>query len=478
MGIHRQLCFLASLLLAIHAGPILKPSDEEKAIAEDYLRKFFNLEDEMSFPRVHPEEEFNAVEKVELEEVKVEAKEKVDTLSVKLKEMQTFFGLRVTGKLDRETLEVMKKPRCGVSDVRSLKTSNLMSEGSPKWKTNPLTYRIENYTPDMTKAEVDHSIRRALQVWAEVTPLQFTRIYSDRYGTPDIMISFATTDHGDGMMFDIPTLAHAFPPGSGLGGDAHFDDDESFTFSNNSHNVFVLFLVAAHEFGHSLGLSHSSVSSDLMYSLYTFTDLDRSPLSSNDIKEIQALYGLPDCQNLVWDAVTTFRGETVFFKNGFYWRESQGRTVTQLPIRSFWPNAPDNIDAAYEDPVHNKLFLFKGSQVWAFDGQNLEPGYPKPLSSFGLPASLTRVDAAVHDNNSGKTLLFTNREYYSYDERQNRMDEGYPKRVNTRYAWVTGVVTAAHMSNGNTYLFIGRTLLEFSDRRFPGLLQNNYFLPC
>jgi len=47
--------------------------------------------------------------------------------------------------------------------------------------------RIENYTPDMSEAEVDDSIKRALQLWADVTPLRFTRIYS---GTADIMISF------------------------------------------------------------------------------------------------------------------------------------------------------------------------------------------------------------------------------------------------------------------------------------------------
>ena len=40
----------------------------------------------------------------------------------------------------------------------------------------------------MSVAEVDDSIQKALQVWAKVTPLTFTRINS---GTADIMISFA-----------------------------------------------------------------------------------------------------------------------------------------------------------------------------------------------------------------------------------------------------------------------------------------------
>ncbi len=49
-------------------------------------------------------------------------------------------------------------------------------------------------------------------------------------------------------------LAHAFFPGSGRGGDAHFDEDETWSdrreFSKDSTSLFA---VAVHEFGHSLG---------------------------------------------------------------------------------------------------------------------------------------------------------------------------------------------------------------------------------
>lgn len=55
-----------------------------------------------------------------------------------LKRMQRFFKLNVTGTLDRDTVEVMKKPRCGVPDVAEY---SFLSSNS-KWSTNKITYRF------------------------------------------------------------------------------------------------------------------------------------------------------------------------------------------------------------------------------------------------------------------------------------------------------------------------------------------------
>lgn len=50
-----------------------------------------------------------------------------------------------------------------------------------------LSCSIDNYSPDMSVAEVDQSIDRALQVWAAVTPLSFTKVSG---GPADIRVSF------------------------------------------------------------------------------------------------------------------------------------------------------------------------------------------------------------------------------------------------------------------------------------------------
>lgn len=78
------------------------------------------------------------------------------------------------------------------------------------------------------------------QYWSAYTPLTFTEIN----GKSDLEISFAARDHGDGAgsAFDGRggTLAHAyFPVNLPIGGDAHFDEDESWTIDSYT-GLFVI----------------------------------------------------------------------------------------------------------------------------------------------------------------------------------------------------------------------------------------------
>ncbi|XP_071316696.1 collagenase 3-like [Trachinotus anak] len=467
-----NLSILLSLAVAVYCMPVSKVTEQDEKFAESYLKKFFNLTEE-SGPTVR--RGFSPVVK-------------------NLREMQRYYGLQITGTLDADTIAMMKKPRCGVPDVSVAHFSTFGN--NLKWQTNSLTYRIENYTPDMSVAEVDDSIQKALQVWAKVTPLRFTRIYS---GTADIMISFGSRYHGDAYPFDGPdgTLAHAFAPSPGIGGDAHFDEDETFTFRSNAG--YVLFLVAAHEFGHSLGLSHSNDPGALMYPVYSYQNPDTFVLPRDDVNGIQSLYGpnpsvdplepvptaptTPDAcdSTMVLDAVASLRGEMLFFKDSFFWRSyPQSRTPQQTLITNFWPDAPVDIDAAYESRQLDSVLLFKDRRVWAFSGYDLVSGYPKSISSFGLPETVNKVDAALYDMDTGKTLFFVGSNYYSYDEAKKAMDQGFPKRVDETFSGLTSKVTAAFQYRTYTYIYSGPYMFEYSLRsgRLFRVLRNSYFLQC
>ncbi|KAJ6664940.1 hypothetical protein lerEdw1_005912 [Lerista edwardsae] len=415
--------------------------------------------------------------------------------AAKIREMQRFFGLQVTGKVDSETLDAMKKPRCGVPDVGQFSTF----AGSPRWPKKTLTYSIQNYTPDMDRADVDKAIEKAWKVWSDVSPLTFTRVYDT---SADILISFAVRNHGDFVPFDGPggQLAHAYSPGYGTySGDAHFDDEEFWTKDLKGTN---LFLVAAHEFGHALGLGHSNVFGALMLPYYQATDLRNFRLHQDDIQGIQSLYGPPEgkknpperpepapeapssdiCDpHLTFDAVVNLRGETLFFKDSSMWRKSsQRREIERDPISAFWPALRHGIDAAYEVKEKDTVFLFKGHQYWATRATVIEPGFPKNIHSLGFPKAVKKIDAAVYDGNIKKTYFFSGDKYWRYDVAKNSMEKGQPRKIAADFPEVGSKVDAAFHHNGHLYLFSSSKQYEFDSksRRFLGVKKSNSWFGC
>ncbi|XP_059167151.1 matrix metalloproteinase-9-like [Physella acuta] len=256
-----------------------------------------------------------------------------------LRLFQEHNGLKVTGKIDKKTWQLMNKPRCGVPDMGemrspprratftprkmrvkmdrlSARSRSLDLEETPKrsgrkrretlhkWDNNAVTFNPRTFSYRLPidaqncKKKCPSCLLNIRQIFAEAfrrwsMPSQLTVSKSSKVG--DIDIIFASRNHGDGdaNAFDGRgmLLAHAYPPGDvEVSGDIHFDLDENWGWKVNRTDTHDLMMVAMHEAGHSLGLAHSRNRNDIMFASYL--DYDPDPqLNSGDIAILQKLYG-------------------------------------------------------------------------------------------------------------------------------------------------------------------------------------------
>uniref|UniRef100_A0A670ZSK4 Matrix metalloproteinase-9 n=1 Tax=Pseudonaja textilis TaxID=8673 RepID=A0A670ZSK4_PSETE len=239
---------------------------------------------------------------------------------------------------------------------------------------------------------------------------------------------------------------------------------------------YSLFLVAAHEFGHSLGLEHSSVREALMYPMYTY--LADFQLHSDDVAGIQYLYGRGSgpqptppspppqdpteagdsstvddddssvtetpagdgrssaCRLGGFDGVGEIQKVLHFFKDGQYWRMSgtgAGPLEGPLRIQSTWPALPDVIDAAFQDPLTKKLFFFSGERFWVSQGPRLVG--PRSLDKLGIGRDVPKIAGSLIRRH-GRVLLFSGDQFWRLDVKKERVDRGYPRYLDSLFPGV------------------------------------------
>ncbi|XP_051009202.1 stromelysin-3 isoform X2 [Acomys russatus] len=350
--------------------------------------------------------------------------------------------------------------RCGVPDLpdvlnsaRNRQKRFVLSGG--RWEKTDLTYRILRFPWQLVREQVRQTVAEALQVWSEVTPLTFTEVHE---GRADIMIDFTRYWHGDNLPFDGPggILAHAFFPKTHREGDVHFDYDETWTIGDNQGTD--LLQVAAHEFGHVLGLQHTTAAKALMSPFYTF----RYPLSlsPDDRRGIQHLYGQPkpvptshapalgsqagidtneiallepetppDVCETSFDAVSTIRGELFFFKAGFVWRLRSGRLQPGYPALAsrHWQGLPSPVDAAFED-AQGQIWFFQGGDYWRFHPRTQRVDSPVPRRATDWRGVPSEIDAAFQDA-EGYAYFLRGPLYWKFDPVKVKVLEGFPRPI-------------------------------------------------
>ncbi|XP_035785470.1 stromelysin-3-like isoform X4 [Anopheles albimanus] len=421
-----------------------------------------------------------------------------DTWEKAIMEFQSFAGLNVTGELDSETMQLMSLPRCGVKDRvgfgSDTRSKRYALQGS-RWKVKDLTYRISKYPRRLERTAVDNEIAKAFGVWSRYTDLRFT---PKRTGAVHIDIRFEENEHGDGDPFDGPggTLAHAYFPV--YGGDAHFDDAEQWTIDKPRGTN--LFQVAAHEFGHSLGLSHSDVRSALMAPFYRGYD-PVFQLDSDDVTAIQTLYGprtrngggggaaggdggtptrtpkpkdTPKdfdselCSTPKIDAVfNTADGSTYAFKGNNYYKLTENAVAEGYPkkISEGWPGLPGNIDAAFTYK-NGKTYFFQGTKYWRYQGRQVDGDYPKEISD-GFTGIPDHLDAAMVWGGNGKIYFYKGSKFWRFDPlKRPPVKSTYPKPISNWEGVPNNIDAALQYTNGYTYFFKDDKYYRFNDRTF------------
>jgi len=358
------------------AGLGLGARGEEVRAVYDYLRRYGYFENEElaeHYPDWTP-----AVSREPLDpELFDEALEE----GVRLYQAQ--HGLTVTGVVDEATQEVMAAPRCGHPDYYTPKsvvpTWNFDVDGyshlGGTWSQTALSYRFVNYTSDLSESTIRTAIENAMFSWKNVTNFSFSEVTSGG----NILVGFYTGSHGCTNAFDGSggVLAHAYSPGSGLGGDVHFDDAESWSTSSSSG--FHLETVALHELGHSLGLGHSTVSGSTMYATYSGKD---TTLNNDDRAGIWSRYSAYTTASSC-GKITTGQGlgkeESVWSCDGRFQLKFQndGNLVLYMGGTALWAtgtNGDGGDRVIMQEDGNLVIYKSNGAPVWA-SGTNGSANY-------------------------------------------------------------------------------------------------------
>uniref|UniRef100_A0A3B3XJI2 Peptidase metallopeptidase domain-containing protein n=1 Tax=Poecilia mexicana TaxID=48701 RepID=A0A3B3XJI2_9TELE len=315
-----------------------------------------------------------------------------------VKAMQTFAGLKDSGVLDEETLVLMKSPRCSLPDQDGPSKLLVLQQGKEirrrrrsvsMWTHRNINWRLQSYpsSSHLSREMIRSLVFYALRVWAEPTSLEFHEVGSPEVA--DLQVDFLQGYHGDGYPFDGAggAVGHAFfPSDPARAGGVHLDAEEQWAFRQPAYEGTDLFTVLVHEFGHALGLAHSSSRHSVMRPYYQgpVGDPLHYRLEQQDLEHITHIYGrnkpepneeklhsasIPPINrcNTSFDAVAKIRGETFFFKGLMVWRVNGGGLVSGrgAAVRRLWRGLPADLlrlDAVLERHSDHAIIFISGTQ--------------------------------------------------------------------------------------------------------------------
>ncbi|XP_043548685.1 stromelysin-2-like isoform X2 [Chiloscyllium plagiosum] len=359
-------------------------------------------------------------------------------------ETRKTYHLKITRSLVNGTMGLHKGPRCGVAVTKGVK----VIPHQYIFEKHNITYSVKEYTTDLPRRVVDEVLKRAFKLWSDVTTLSFTKTTA----AADIEISFGAGDHGDAFPFHGHghVLAHAFPPGPGIGGDAHFDEAETWVTGSNGPPVMTTQML-----GQMPTQKQTPGQSPTQIPGQTSTK--------------EALMSDPD---VFMDAAVKINRTVLFFKNGFY-KTAGSSKIT--PVNNTWPSITSNIDAAVEysrsPQRRNDVVFFTGHQYWHYTGDVLKPGFPKNISELGFPDTVKQIDAAMRVKLHW-IMFFVGDQYWSYNLDENQMSSRSPRLITDTFSNLSKV-DAAVEHFGTYYLTSGPLIYGYRGMEVRKILKRH-----
>lgn len=218
----------------------------------------------------------------------------VDDVVEAIKSFQSFFNLVPDGQAGPKTMRAMlTTSRCGCPDIvrphhtEFMRLQEAAAAKLAEWTKRSLTYFINGYVSGIAPDVQKGIVAQAFKSWTDLANIQIQPL-SSAGGQPDLVVDVGK---GATQQFDGPggVLAWAYMP-DGNDQQLYMRFDLAETWINDPAQRGILMLnVAAHEFGHLLGLSHSKVNTALMAPYYN--PGIASPQANDDIPRVQARYG-------------------------------------------------------------------------------------------------------------------------------------------------------------------------------------------
>jgi len=107
-----------------------------------------------------------------------------------------------------------------------------------------------------------------------------------------------------------------------------------------------------------------------------------------------------------------------------------------------------NFSAAFTYDYDKKTYFFRGSKIYKYDNKNMkvESGFPKNIGDVfkGVPDN---IDAVFTWKKDGSTYFFKGPLYYKFNDKTQKIESGYPKKTKDRWPGIPTVIDAIFTLN-------------------------------